>query len=667
MTKERFNDLLLRIFGIFGFLVTAILAMHQSKYPVFLGLYSTRYALILLGLILVSAGLISFSLPGWRARLAQRSVRTASRRQAWVLMFAGWLALPVSFGLLRMVLPANDDRDLTIAFVLVVEVAVMVGVLWWTRAAERVIRVQRPTRFLVGLTAIAYVLIVLFHGKVPPVTFFDEVWSVGTAWKQYNDLSNFTSISPDRNADTWFNFPAFLPVAGAYMKLFGVGILQARFFYFLLAQLALPFIYFITRHYYGNSAAFAALALGLFAPLHFNYALSHIWVSTATSIALFCYISARKSEKRFARLFSFCCGLFAVSAVEGHVYGGAFALVFCALHFVEFIAALRRQQRPSAGYFLPFVMGCVCFSTFWMGYHIILPDLQISEVIDRIRETYRWESQAIGASGQGGVLNPAIWKKALPEYLSLQQFEFFLLNTLIGFVFLRRRIEDIKLAGFWVSGYFLISLFIAHLNINYVTFYYPPMCILFGAFVKHLFPGNAKFENMKGIAYSLGGFYLLVAALCLFSIHTVTVASSDASKVQGTLLGRHAEIGKNINALLPPEEIIVASGPGGHGYYYGMPYRLGYYNSFSFTWGLPEYWPLDPPQAIIVTLGVDETWSGLREWVQVHEFQAVACYHITGVGEEEPATAILYWLPELGRSNVAENCTPEMLGWVHTS
>ena len=53
-----------------------------------------------------------------------------------------------------------------------------------------------------------------------------------------------------------------------------LGYCKGAFLYFLLAWLALPFIYQISRHYYGRSAAFAALALGIFAPIHFNRALS---------------------------------------------------------------------------------------------------------------------------------------------------------------------------------------------------------------------------------------------------------------------------------------------------------------------------------------------------------------------------------------------------------
>ena len=131
-STEKYNDYILRAVGLLGYAAAFLLATHNSKYPVVLGLYSVRYALVLSGLLVVSTGLLVLSVPRWRARFAQGPARTVSRRQAWGLTLAGWLALPLSFMLLRLVLPANDDRALvTVSFLLMVEVAVMAGLLRW--------------------------------------------------------------------------------------------------------------------------------------------------------------------------------------------------------------------------------------------------------------------------------------------------------------------------------------------------------------------------------------------------------------------------------------------------------------------------------------------------------------------------------------------------------
>ena len=410
-STEKYNDYILRAVGLLGYVVTFVLATHRSKYPVMLGLYSARYALVLFGLLAVSTGLLTFSVPRWRARFAQRPARTVSRRQAWVLMLASWLALPLSFVLLWSILPPHQDRPLVTAFFLMFEVVFVAGLLWWSGVGQQGFRFHRPAFWLFVLFGVQIILLALLSGKVPDTphsgSFFDEIWPVGSAWKQIHDIDAFHSLSPDRNSHTWFHFSAIWPISGIYFKVFGVGLLQGRFFYFLLAWLALPFIYQISRHYYGRSAAFAALALGIFAPIHFNRAVPYVWVPTATTIALYCYIhSMRAQHRRGARISSFCCGLVAVSAVEGHVYGGAFALAFCVIYLAQLVSSLRQGNGWRGNNCWIFVMGCATFCLVWVGYHIVLPGLNLSEAIDSINKTYHWERFALGDGVKRNVLKP---------------------------------------------------------------------------------------------------------------------------------------------------------------------------------------------------------------------------------------------------------------------
>ena len=95
-STEKYNDYILRAVGLLGYAAAFLLATHNSKYPVVLGLYSVRYALVLSGLLMVSTGLLVLSVSRWRARFAQGPARAVSRRQAWGLALAGWLALPLS-------------------------------------------------------------------------------------------------------------------------------------------------------------------------------------------------------------------------------------------------------------------------------------------------------------------------------------------------------------------------------------------------------------------------------------------------------------------------------------------------------------------------------------------------------------------------------------------
>ena len=252
MLKERLNDLLLRSFGVAGIVITALLATHQSKYPKVFGLYFTRYALVLLGLLLISVGLIWVSFPQWRARLLQRPERVLPHRQAWALLVAGWLALPAGFLLLRMWLPDNENRNLLVSFGLIF-IAFAMGMVLWRNGFRQDSGVRADAIWLLVILFVQLAVVAIFNGRVPYVKPAGEVWNLGSGFKQFHDVTSFISISPDRNAQTWMHFFATWPFLGAYQELFGVGILQARFFYLLLGWLATPFLYLTVRRHSNGS------------------------------------------------------------------------------------------------------------------------------------------------------------------------------------------------------------------------------------------------------------------------------------------------------------------------------------------------------------------------------------------------------------------------------
>ena len=611
--------------------------------------------------MVVSTGLIVVSIPRWRQRLLQRPERVFSRRQAWVLVISGWLTLLVSFVLLWLLLPANEVRKLTI-------ISVMILVVFFSAALLRVIRTERIIFqirtykfYFVTMVLVFVTLVVIFHGKVPIFIAFDEIWPIGTSWKQINDPEQFISLVPDRNFKTWFNFPANWPILGIYLKFFGVGIFQARFFYLIVAWISLPFIYIVTRNKYGITAAFAAVGLGLLAPIHFNLARSDYWVSTAITIAYFCYLSARASKGPKAQIYRYCCGLVSFAAIEGHVYGGAFALTFLILHCFEWIKVYKRNTRLFLKDIWPYFAGVLCFSLFWVGYNIVLPDINFNEAIRAIGQTYQWERSAIGEASQGrlGLLNPGQWRKIAQDYIFTQPVETVLLIIILFAALLRREKEDIEVIGIWLSGFTLISILSAHFFTSHFAYLYPLMCILFGAWISQI-SGNVR-NQIDCLSFNFCSMYILVATFFLYIVLTFLSANSVDSIGRRNLFNRYVEIGKLIDARLPPEDVIVV---GDHKYFLAMPHRLNYWSSFSFTWDLPEYWPLDPPQAIIVTVGVDEGWSGLRKWIIINGFTPISCHSIESYRQEENAIAILFTIPELVSLTQDKSCNPEMLEWL---
>ena len=656
-STEKYNDYILRAVGLLGYAAAFLLATHNSKYPVVLGLYSVRYALVLSGLLVVSTGLLVLSVPRWRARFAQGPARTVSRRQAWGLALAGWLALPLSFVLLRMVLPANDDRDLLISFGLVGLALTFAAALWWGGRGYD-LSLNLSLYWLVVLVGIQLVVVSFAIGRAPYIKLAGEVWNLGSGVKQFHDLNSFVSISPDRNVNTWMHFFATWPLLGAYQKVFGVGILQARFFYLLLAWLATPFLYFTAKRLYGKAAAVVAAALSIFNPIHFNWTVSYIWVSTAIAIALYYFFLYRDSSHRRRWFYRFLCGFFAVSAVEGHPYGGAFAVMFVPAVLWEYWSVRGKGLRGSRSTVVSFTAGCASYALVYFIYHFVLPGVRLSELPAIFEETLAWERELGIAAFGFGLTARNIWKMA-QLYLFTNPYEFLTLIILIIGAFLRRKKTDNLLVGIFVGAMLLIGSQLAHVNEFYWVFASPFVCIGFGALVTRLYQTRSGLKLGANVI-SIGGIYALLAILTLYTVQVYVSANGVRAVSNWQNQRAMAGIGHEIDQMLPIEDIVVV---GDSGYYLGMPHRLNYWNAFSFTWRLPKYWPLDPPQAIIVTLGLDEGYSGLADWLLQYDFQAVACYPVTSARSEARA-AILYTLPELNSSVYAQNCSPEMLAWL---
>ena len=654
ITKERINDLLLRFFGILGFSALIVLSTHQSKHPVVFGIYSIRYALLLLGVVVVSTCLIVVSIPRLRQRLLRRPERVVPRRLAWALVIGGWVALLVSFVLLRTVLPIREENELTTSFILLSELAVMGGIFWRLGLGE-----LRLSHHWLNWSIPIFILIMIpvltvFHGRLPEYRLVDELLVSGTAWKQAHEPSAFVNLTADRNAQTWANFSMLWPVVGLYMRLFGAGWVQARAFYLFLLFLASPFIYGVTHRLYGRVAAVCAALLSIAIPIHHNWSLSHGYVATATAIALYSYVRSKSSKKQ-QHLWLLFCGFFALSTVEGHYYGLAVAAMFGLLQLQELYVSWR-QNNFEIKNTAALLFGFVFFFILWYYYHVSIPNINPSDLPEIILNTYAWED------ARGENFSPYILWKSFQLYSFINPFELVILLIGVLLALLRFGKQDRLLLTILFGSMILVSLVLAHINDFKFVFFMPFVCILGGAVTLHVRRSIGQGKNVLTPSLHILLLYLVVSMLLLFTFQVYAV--SNRTNIQARLLEQQerAEIGRTIDSLLPKNEIVIA---GDSGYFTGMHHRLNYWATFSFTWKLPKYWPLDPPQAIIVTLGWDDGYSGLAEWLVNHYFQAIECYSIKKARNEAYA-AILYALPELELSQTQGSCTPELLGWLNS-
>ncbi len=655
MKVQTVTRLLAPLTFIAALLTLAWLLAHSSQTPTVLGRWSLPYAYLLLLLAAATLALGVFSVPAWRARLLHRSAEPASRRLAWTLLAGGLLLLPVAYLVLQALLPV-EESSLLRALVMLTLSGLTLPVLWFMHrsgAGYLSVNLRRPRLLLTLLLGLQLLQAAAWIGQSPEVHRGSDLIILNSGVRQAADIYSFI-LSPERNADTWFNFAMLWPLSGMYMKIFGVGLNQARFFYLLVSALALPFITLSARRLFGNTAAFAALALGISIPLQYNWVLTHSWVATATSIALYAMLRAR--EARRPAICSGLCGFAAVSAVEGHIYGGAFALMFCLLWLWRWLHDLRQGGRWRDPAFWSFVAGCALFTLLWAGYHIALPGTALADVPELLRETWAWESSISNANAQVGLTLSNILSQ-LKIYFYSAPAELLLLAIVLMAALKRRSATDRMLLFLSGGALLVVGLMLAHVNDFYLIFIFPFVCLWFGAWLPEFYCG-AETQSTGSVRLSVGAFYVLLASVCLYAIFGHARANEVALRRNQAQILQMEQIGREIDRILPADDIVVAGDPG---YYLGMPQRLNYGVNFSFTWGLDAYWAFDEPQAIIVTLGVDDGYSDLDSWLIEHDFQPARCFPVPGFGD---GVAILYLEPALMPPERAIDCTPDDLAWL---
>ncbi|MCY4526527.1 MAG: hypothetical protein OXB89_07945, partial [Anaerolineaceae bacterium] len=369
------------------------LARHTSTDPTILGRWTPRFAALLATWFLVTVTLTVLSVPTLRSRILRRSVWPASRRRAWALVAVCLAALPPLYFLLRKWLLPQLDPVLALIAALVLVAFVSLALLMMWRSGMASVAVSPPfAAIILALLAGQLLFAANYQGYVPAFDAFDENRIIGNSVRQFSSPHRFVHLQADRNAFTWFNHLATWPLVGAWLQVFGAGLLQARFLSLLVAWLGVPFVFLTARKLSGLSAAFIAAICGIVLPLHLVLARTDVWVATTISIALCCFTLARDQEGSRARVLSFLCGFFALSAIEGHAYGIGFALMFGALHLPALVRTLRGRSTGNdrmtvSGY----AAGSFSFLLVWVVYHVVLPGAKVAALPDIMQASLDYE------------------------------------------------------------------------------------------------------------------------------------------------------------------------------------------------------------------------------------------------------------------------------------
>ncbi|MCY3947017.1 MAG: glycosyltransferase family 39 protein [Anaerolineaceae bacterium] len=650
---------IIRLLALVSLFILLLLARHTSTEPTILGRWSSRYAGLLAFQSTITIALALAGIPALISRLQRRSGWTGSQRKAWSLLIAGLLLLPALWLLLRKVfIPGPDPVFALLAgLILVSTVTVLTAVMWWSGATELTVSLSPYAPLLVLLLIVVQLLLSAFYtGQVPSFDLVDEINQIGHGLRQFALPERFVQLLPERNATTWFRFQGYWFFTGAWMSHFGAGIQQLRFLNLLVAWMGVPFIYLTARRLFGHVPALIAAVCGIVFPMHFVTTRADVWVATATAIALYCYVSARNPGASRAFWASFFCGLVALSAIDGHVFGAAFALMFCLLHLQMFLRILagracRQEKRIVTG----FLAGLLVYALVLYSYHVLLPGIDPATVAEAIQANLETE-RGFGESSYGTGPTTGNLLKSLQFFLYKNPYVF--VSSLLGLLVVLRLGRSIDKTSLIVATGAGMAIFLnlAHASKYYVVFWFPFLCLWTGVGLAKLFPFPARSEIRDWRIMSLGTLFLVLALVLLCTIQLVETAGVYREDYERTwILG---EIGREIDRVLPREDVVVA---GTRDIYLGMTWRLNYGASCSFTRDDPKYWPLDEPQAVIFTPGRDTRCPLLSDWLIDHDFRPARCFAGHDLGE---GVSILYLPPDLMPQEVAVDCSPEVLGWL---
>ncbi len=621
--KERRVFLVLLVTGAVCFLP---MLAHQSDTPQVLGRYSPTYT----AMLLVMAALVLGAGAGYALARADRLPMPALPRARWfgaavvaanaVLVSAVWL----------VVQPGSQHLPAIGLFRVYLVLVVAAGAFVLLRASGTG-AVMLPRRWelalVVASAAVALALAALYLGKVPPVRHYDEPQLVNSAWTTIVQGRPTEGMHPIRTTafvGLIFSWP--YTVLGAWMKLVGVGLSQARLFWLMVGWGAVPFIYLAARRLYGPAAALSAALIAVFIPLKHNYVHADVFVMTTASIALYLFLVARERESRLAH---FAVGFVLALGTDGHKYALSFVAAFGMVYVVGWV---RTRRAGGLGYF---VLGVLAYVPFFIAVFFLriqeAPD--IGKLVSLIREVYAVEAAAGGETA----LIPRIIAQNIrlyQDYLSSHPVEVVLGLGGILAALRRRREADIKLLLLFFAYLVGFGVLLAHSNPYYWIQNMPFVALFGGALVAQRAASRINLVTLAA----------LVSLLIPLAISTAILAREGDG-------ARLIEVAREIDRLLP-EDITVA---GWQIYYLGMPERVRFVSSLQITAAPPEEWGIPPPRAVILSRGFDDVHQSIRDYLETAGLEKAYCYP-TGFFDGE---TVLYLPPELLPESAPVGCRNE--------
>jgi len=241
--------------------------------------------------------------------------------------------------------------------------AATLALLYWTLFAPDANSAVKPTRNLAIAGIVLLLIVILLRlyslAAYPPLHPIDEPWTLGWAlsYARTGELSDWIMVGRD------FEIFRFYQALGAWLKVAGEGLWQARFFCFFLTLLVIGFSTLAAQNLYGRATAFftAAYLLSSTIMAHASRVRHDVGLAVAIAASLWLY---SVGVKRGSKLPHFLAGLVMGLGLYSH-YHAAFlgVALLVSLYVPGYLVNFRASKRPPAGFWLYGTGGLVAAAT----------------------------------------------------------------------------------------------------------------------------------------------------------------------------------------------------------------------------------------------------------------------------------------------------------------
>ena len=662
------NSLILRWLALAVLILFIVMALRTSENAVIYGRYSQRYFIYLITALGSAITFFLFSARKFREKVVLKINFEITQKKKLIYFSCVLLILLFLYPFSRylsqkMHNPFEVNYLISLLSIIFLIVTIFLLLRFRFFHSEFFITWRLVVLFL-GIYLV--VTLVLFFGDLPTIDPEDEPFTTGNSLLNFAKFGEFPSLRPgERNAGNWLNNPFLWVISGAFQNYIGVGWLEARAFYLLVGLLACPFIFYTASQLYGRIAGWAAALLAVSIPLQYNWARAEIWVAVATSIAIFCLFRSINSESKHPSYYSYFCGFFIASTIDGHFYGIAFIITFCLLYLLQLFQPSQKSRSNSFLITTSFFVGCVSYMLFWFWYHIYLPGIHLHEVSELFANNYAWEMQVSSVKTKGVIRIIEHVIQTLQHYFRKQTHEFFLLIFVLVATMMRKEKHDFTLLFIFGGSVVVFFAIIAHPNQYYYIFLMPFLSIWFGKLVQMINEISKSSFTNKTMFLSNGAILTLVLVLAIYTGRATEMAFHPENVRNISHLQEMIWAGRELNSKLPNEDVVIA---GHFPFYLGMTNRLNYVGRY-FAEPIVSLNNYPEDLAALIVLISDQNDPATAKFINSKSFVVIACIPLSnmdslfGFGENREFVAALFVHPKHETYEHTETCTSEMLNW----